>query len=352
MGFNILCYFWPENTSKMRFTLGVFLMLIPVILIAQKDSIWMKNNDLLVGELKTLSKSVVTFSTSYSDKDFKIDFDEVKTFTTVRLCVVNLTDGSRYTGRIKRKSSERIQIVNDNGVIHEVAIQDIIFLEEISQRFWKRFTGALDAAVNLSKTNNNKQFTFAGNLKYTSDRWNFKTAYNVLYSDQDNVDRIERKEASLSGMRYLNKWFVSTDLVYLSSTEQGIENRINPGIGFGRSIATTSKLYWLAGAGLNYNIEEYYDETLNKESTELQFLTQFEIYNVQDFSLFTKATGYPSLSEGGRFRLDYNLVLKYDLPFDIYIKADFTFNYDNQPAIEGNYTDYVFSTGIGWELKD
>lgn len=142
------------------------------------------------------------------------------------------------------------------------------------------------------------------------------------------------------------------DIAYLNSTELGIRNRINPGIGFGRALITTSKLYWLAGSGLNYNIEEYYDETLNKKSTELQLLTQFEIYNFEDFSLFTKAIGYPSLSERGRFRLDYNLVLKYDLPYDIYIKADFILNYDNQPAIEGNYTDYVFSTGIGWELKD
>jgi Protein of unknown function, DUF481 len=336
----------------MKFSLGILFVFIPVVLYAQNDSIWMKNNDILVGELKTLSKSVVTFKTSYSDKDFKIDFNEVTAFSTERLCVVNLTDGTRYTGRIKSTSKGNIEIVGDNGDIYEVSIQEIIFLEEISQRFWKRFSGAFDIALNLSKTNNNKQFTFTGNLKYTSDRWNFKTAYNVLYSDQDNVDRIERKEASLSGLRYFNKWFVSTDISYLSSTEQGIQNRINPGIGFGRTLVTTSKLYWLAGSGLNYNIEEYYDQTLNKESTELQLLTQFEIYNVEDFSLFTRAIGYPSLSERGRFRLDYNLVLKYDLPFDIYIKADFTLNYDNQPAIEGNFTDYVFSTGIGWELKN
>ena len=40
-------------------------------LCAQKDSIKLRNNDLLVGEIKTLTKSVLTFKTSYSDKDFK-----------------------------------------------------------------------------------------------------------------------------------------------------------------------------------------------------------------------------------------------------------------------------------------
>ncbi len=46
-----------------------------------------------------------------------------------------------------------------------------------------------------------------------------------------------------------------------------------------------------------------------------------------------------------------NFVFKYDLPFDFYIKAEFTLNCDNQPVIEGNLADYVFSSGFEWELK-
>ena len=330
----------------------IFLIsLLPLLTYSQNDSIWTKNNALLVGELKTLSKSVLTLKTSYSDKDFKIDFNEVTKLSTQNLYVINLTDGSRYTGQLKYNSSGKLLIVYANNILRELTIENIIGLSEIDEKFWKRFTGALDVGFNLAKTNNNKQLTFAGNLKYTSDRWNTKFAFNVLYSDQDNVDKIERKEISLSGQRFIEKWFLSVDVAYLSSTELGIKNRINPGFGLGRNIVTTNKLYWLAGVGINYNIEEYFDASLNKESTELRLLTQFEMYNYEDLSLFTKVLGYPSLSEKGRFRLDYNLVLKYDLPLDFYIKAEFTLNYDNQPAIEGNYSDYVFSSGIGWELK-
>ena len=330
----------------------IFLIsLLPLLTYSQNDSIWTKNNALLVGELKTLSKSVLTLKTSYSDKDFKIDFNEVTKLSTQNLYVINLTDGSRYTGQLKYNSSGKLLIVYANTILRELTIENIIELSEIDEKFWKRFTGALDVGFNLAKTNNNKQLTFAGNLKYTSDRWNTKFAFNVLYSDQDNVDKIERKEISLSGQRFIEKWFLSVGVAYLSSTELGIKNRINPGFGLGRNIVTTNKLYWLAGVGINYNIEEYFDASLNKESTELRLLTQFEMYNYEDLSLFTKVLGYPSLSEKGRFRLDYNLVLKYDLPLDFYIKAKFTLNYDNQPAVAGSYSDYVFSSGIGWELK-
>ncbi|MFT5824461.1 MAG: hypothetical protein ACI8ZM_005729, partial [Crocinitomix sp.] len=32
-------------------------------------------------------------------------------------------------------------------------------------------------------------------------------------------------------------------------------------------------------------------------------------------------------------------------------KTDFTLNYDNQPPVGGSESDYVLSSGFGWELK-
>jgi len=297
-----------------------------------------------------LSKSVITIETDYSDKDFQIDFDKISRFSTQNLFVVNLTDNSRLTGKIKSVESGKLQIWYEDALIREVGMQEIVYLSEIDQKFWKRFTGAIDIGFNLAKTNNNVQLTSSGNVKYSSDDFNSTFSFNTLISNQDNVDRIERKEFGLMGRKFLKNWYVEADLNYLSSTELGIKNRINPGLGAGRNIILTNKLYWAAGVGLNYNIEEYFDATQNKESVEAKLLTQFEMFNFSDLSVLTKVAGYPSLSEKGRFRLDYNLTFKYDLPYDFYIKTDFTLNYDNQPPANASSSDYVLSTGFGWEL--
>lgn len=45
---------------------------------AQNDSIVLNNNNRLVGEIKSLDKSVLTIKTTYSDKDFKIKWHRVK----------------------------------------------------------------------------------------------------------------------------------------------------------------------------------------------------------------------------------------------------------------------------------
>jgi len=327
------------------------LFIISVSVWAQTDSIKLKNNDLLVGEIKMMNKSVLTLKTSYSDKDFKIDFNDVVSISTSGLSVIYLTDRTQITGRMKPLSPNKVRIIDKNGGISEVAIQEIIRLEEIDEKFWSRFRGALDVGFNLSKTNNNRQLTYAGNLKYTSDKWNSIFEFNVLYSERDNTERIERKTMSIASQRYLKQWYISADVSYLQSTELGIKSRITPALGVGRLLIVSNKLYWLIGTGLTYNIEDLFDSDLNKQSTELQLLTQFDMFNFENINFSTKVVGYPSLSEKGRFRLDYNFVLKYDLPFDFYIKAEFTLNYDNQPAVEGNFADYVLSSGFGWELK-
>ena len=81
-------------------------------LCAQNDSIKLRNNDLLVGEIKTLTKSVLTFKTSYSDKDFKIDFNDVVSINTDELCVIYLTNRKQISGKLKPLSKDSVRIID------------------------------------------------------------------------------------------------------------------------------------------------------------------------------------------------------------------------------------------------
>ncbi|MFN2128683.1 MAG: DUF481 domain-containing protein, partial [Anaerolineales bacterium] len=65
--------------------------------------------------------------------------------------------------------------------------------------------------------------------------------------------------------------------------------------------------------------------------------------------LLTNIMVYPGITEKGRWRSDFNLDTKYDLPYDFYIKVSLTINYDNRPAEGASETDYVVQTGLGWE---
>jgi putative salt-induced outer membrane protein YdiY len=141
------------------------------------------------------------------------------------------------------------------------------------------------------------------------------------------------------------------DVSYLSNTEQALTGRITPSVGFGRFLISSNKLYLGLSLGFTYNIENYVDTSLNKTSGEVVLSADFNMFDFEDITLTSGIDFYASLSEKGRLRSDYDLTLKYDLPFDFYIKLGFTLNYDNQPAIAGNDFDYIFNSGFGWSLN-
>jgi len=318
---------------------------------AQKDSLKLKNNDIIVGELKSLVNGVVIIETPYSDKDFRIEYVNVKEIYLDQTFLINLVNKSHYLGTVKTVNPDTVEIISE-GMTFQTKKENVIQLKAIDIKFWNRFTGNIDVGFNLTKANNFSQLTLSSGLKYESEFWNFSGSYNTLLSNQDNVEEIKRVEWRIDAQRYIAKeWFAILDVSFLSNTEQALKGRTNTLGAIGKYLIRTNRLYLGARIGVNYNIETYFDETLNKNSTEANIAADLNMFEFGDFNMRTNVIFYPSLSESGRFRTDYNLDLKYDLPLDFYIKFDFTLNYDNQPAIEGNDFDYIFNSGFGWELK-
>ena len=295
---------------------------------------------------------VITMKTSYSDKDFKIEYINVKEIYLDQTFLVNLVSKNHYLGKVKTVSPGIVEIFVPNSITFETKIENIVQLKAIDTKFWSRFKGNIDLGFNLTKANSFNQFSLGSGLRYESEIWNFSVAYSSLITNQDNVDEIKRVEWSVDAQRYIIKeWFAIVDVSFLSNTEQALKGRVSTLAGIGKYVIRTNRLFLGARIGVNYNIETYFDESLDKNSTEANIAANLNMFEFGDFSLTTDFTAYPSLSESGRFRLDYNLKLKYDLPWDFYIKMDFALNYDNQPAVEGNDFDYIFNSGFGWELK-
>jgi len=329
----------------------LLIFLIGFVGLAQKDSLKLKNNDIIVGELKSMVNGVIIMKTSYSDKDFRIEYINVKEIYLDQSFLINLVSKSHHLGRVKSISPEIVEIVTES-MTFETKIENIVQLKAIDTKFWSRFTGNIDLGFNLTKSNNFNQLSLGSGLRYESEIWNFSASYNSLITNQDNVDEIKRTEWSIDAQRFIyNEWYAIVDVSFLSNTEQALKGRVSTLAGIGKYMIRTNRLYLGVRVGANYNIETYFDETLDKKSTEANIAANFNMFEFGDFNLTTDFTAYPSLSESGRFRLDYNLALKYDLPWDFYIKMDFALNYDNQPAVVGNDFDYIFNSGFGWELK-
>ena len=148
-----------------RFLL-VFMCILPLGLTAQKDTLWLKNTNVLYGEIKRLSSGVLTMETPYSDDDFTIDYDEVDRMYIERQCVIIATGGIRMVGYIRSKESGQVTVVENGEEEAVYSLKYITAIETIESRFLDRFKANIDIGLNLTKANNLNQLVYPGDRSY------------------------------------------------------------------------------------------------------------------------------------------------------------------------------------------
>ncbi len=348
----------------------IFLFLLYYSLVfSQTDTLILKNNDLIVGEIKSMDKNILGIDTDYSDTDFKINWNGIRRVFSKTNYLITLSDGRRYNGRIRSLNDSIVEInthmpstiikfskKTENlekpvGDRVEIPMPQIVYLKALDEGFWSRLSFNFDVGTNLTKANDFKQFTFNTALGYLADRWKGNFSFNHLRSTQKDVDPIRRTETTLQYNYFLQKdWYLIYFLDMLSNTEQLLDLRTSNMVGVGKYVVHTNKAYLGFSTGVNFNNEKFSGQESTNQSGEAFLGAQYNIFDLGDLDLLTTAVAYPSLTEKGRFRTDFKFDIRYELKFDLYFKIGTTVNYDNQPTIGASTTDYVFQTTIGWKL--
>lgn len=357
MGFFLFLpkYIANQNLTKMKLKqllLTLFIVAIVSTINAQNDSLILLNKDVIIGEAKTMVRGVLTYDTDYADSDFKIKWDNVSEIYTKTIFLITMSDGSRYNGHLESAGPGKMVIVTTEGERHETNRDDIVDFDDIDQGFWSQLYFSLDVGFDLTKANNFSQFSTRSSIGYDAKRWGVYASYNTLYSKQDDVADISRTDGGVGGKYYLPKdWYPLIDYSFLKSTELLLDLRSTVKMGMGKYVLHTIHSYWGFSVGANYNNEDYSSDAPTRKSWEGFFGTELNLYDIGDLSLMTNILAYPSFTESGRWRTDFNFDARYEMPFDddFYITLGVTFNYDNRPVEGASETDYVFHTGFGWE---
>lgn len=332
------------------YSLTVAFMLTPILSLAQTDSLIFNNGEHVIGEIKSLSRGVISIETSYSDSDFKIEWTAVTRIRSQQEYLVTLTDGRRIGAKVN-SSEGNIVIIDDEINQFEVNLLDIVELKPIDDSFWDRFSASLDVGLNVTKANNLVQFNSRVYMGYLTEKWELNGTYNNVYSSQDSVADTRRMDANIQFKVFFAKdWFVTLSNDFLSNDEQKLALRSTTKLGVGNYLVNNNALYLAAFAGAGFNNETYIENANpDRRTGEAYFGLEYNMFNTGDLGLLTSAITYPNLTEQGRIRVDFKFDIKYDLPLDFYIKAGTTVNYDNSPVEGGAELDYVIQTGLGWE---
>lgn len=318
---------------------------------AQRDSLLFKGGVFLVGEIGGLSNGVLTIDVAFGDKDFEIEWRRVQEIYTERKFLISLSNGNQYNGTINGTADSLSLNTFSQGKVM-TKLNNIVYLNEIEDGFKSRLSATIDLGLSLTKANNLIQFNTRSSVGYEARKWAVFGSINSLISEQDDQEDRTKRTDGLINFRYVLQkgWFLIPEVNFLSNTEQSLRIRTTAKLGPGYYIFRTNRAYFSASAGLAYTNEEFRDDTPTRNGTEAFISTDMNLYDIGDLNFLFKASGYPSLTESGRFRADINFDIKLDLPLDFYIKLGTTFNYDNRPVSGASQSDYVIQTGIGWEL--
>ena len=339
---------------KKNFSTGILifgLLFIAQIGFSQTDSLYYKNGEVTVGEIKQMNRGVVIIETAYSDSDFAVEWDKVYKIKSQQSYLITLSNGNRFNGTINSTDvAEEVQIIA-NGASVKVSLVEIVQINPVDDSFWDKFSASVDVNLSLTKAKSLTQFSARGHASYTTAQWKLDGGINSVYSSQDSVADTKRTDANISFRLFMQKgWSVILSNEFLQNDEQQLELRSTAKVGLGYYIIQTNSVYFGALGGLALNSETFTEDINPQRNSGEVFLgLEFNMYNTGDLSLLTNAIVYPSFTETGRVRFDYKFDIKYDLPLDFYIKVGTTINYDNQPVPGAADLDYVIQSGIGWE---
>lgn len=328
------------------------LSLVSISLRGQQDTLVFNNGDQLIGEIKSMDRGVLVIETDYSDSDFKIKWVDVKEVYAQSRFIINLRQGGRVNGRLTSQAlTDMVNIETDESENLSIQLPDIVYLKGLKSAFWNRVSANIDLGVKVTKANNFRQLSVHSAIGYLANRWSTDMYYDDLFSSQDSISDTRRKDGGINYRFFLPRdWYAFPEVTYLSNTEQALKSRVTTKLGVGKFFVRSNSTYWGASAGVSVLRERFSNDTDSRTSSELFVSTEVNLFDVGDLSLLSNLTVYPSLTETNRFRSDFKLDAKYDFLSDFYVKFNFTLNYDNQPAVTGKDTDYIYGISFGWEL--
>lgn len=319
-----------------------------------QDTVFMKNDQVLIGEIKVLENGVMTIETEYSEDDFTVDWEDVKSMKTETDFIIMLSHKYRFNGTISPDPNNEgyLIIYPDQGSKMFTQTLDIVYLKSLEAGFWDRISANVDAGFSLTKASDTKQLTVSGTVSYLYTRLNIDSYVNTLYNVVQDTIATSRNNYGTNIKVFFNRsWYVLGASDFLKSDEQNLALRTTIQAGAGRNIVRNYKLYVVTAVGLALNSEKYtHEDNVSGQSIEAFSEVELNVYGIKNVRLSSKVQYFSSLKEDERHRINLTFDAKFDLPKDFYIGGNVTYNFDSKNDTDGAKSDYVLKSTVGWSF--
>ena len=355
-----------NETSVRSWSLGTFLLLLALTGVCsarpRKDVLQFTNGDRVTCEIIKLEKGYLFVKLEYADGTVSMDWSKVARVDSSQSFVVTEQTGKRYTGSLQaqmateatpvEKADVNLAIVGPS-TSQVIAIRNVVEIKQTDTSFWQNLHGGLDAGLNYAKQQNRTQYNFQSNALFQRTKWSVAANYQSSFSGGGDVSNL-RNDLQFNGSRQLlsPRNFYMGVLDFLQSNEQQLDLRTTVGGAVGRMFSYTNNSLIAAYAGADWNREQYSSEAApasrTGDSAESILGTQLNFFRFKTTNVLATANVYPSLTDPGRVRLDFNTSLKLRLAKDLYWRFGYFLNYDSRPPQDLPKSDFGSTASLGW----
>jgi hypothetical protein len=331
--------------------LPVLVLLVAADPVRAQEFFIHANGDSINAEIKSFGRGKLSYEIPGSSSA-SIEFDKVATIASPEDWDIELTEQRMLFGSIlPGAESGFVRIVTVSDTV-DVALADIVAMTNVNRTLWSRFDGYLELGFNYAKANNSTNLNFATKIDYRAPKWIFGLGFDSRFQNQDDAESFKRNLGTLNASYLLPKtWYVGAFTQFEQNQQLDLDLRVLLGAIGGRDFLQSNRVEWNWLAGVLSNREEYAGlEATN--SAEALVGTRFSWFTFGNFEndLTSSLLVYPSLTESGRVRVDFDINYRQDLFGDLYLSFSFYDQYDSQPPPGANDNDYGTSIAVGWDI--
>ncbi len=352
MGSGCINRYYPGVAPFIRTALFCLLLLCSLPALAQKiDTVILKNGNNITCEIKDLTFGKLRCSTEHLGTVY-IEWIGVRSLESTRTFEVELTSGEKHYGSLQPGPEGPGLMVMGRHEVGPLKLRRVVNITPMKDRILDRLDGGIDAGLNFTSASQTTEFSLDANIEYTGKKFRLYGSANSLMKEDEDESRVRRVEF-MGGYGYFlrNRWEFFGMAKFQKNEELGLKHRFLGGAGLGRYLIHTHKNFLLVMGGLAVNRERYYNRPGTEHHLEGVLGFSFRRFIFGDFEneITSILIFYPNLSEGGRYRIDFDTSFRHKFSNDFYIKLSLYENFNSHPPTS-NYSknDYGFVSSIGF----
>jgi hypothetical protein len=330
---------------------GLFFLLGARAVEAQKtDSVWIRNGDHITGEIKSLSRALLEYSTDDLGTIY-IEWDNVERITSPATFEVQLTSGKKFYGPLGLAPDGLVVVETDT-----LPLRAIVEIAPIKGSLLARLSGYFDLGFSYQKAHETLQLTTGTKVMYRGTLVETTFEFSTFIEDRDDAAETSRLSTGLTE-RFLfgERWSAGVGVGFDRNDELDLAGRGRI-IAFGsRTLAQSNHIDFRASGGLMVTRERYFSTDTTSHGFEGVVIAEFNAfrYDRPKLSASIKSQAFPSFTVKGRIRLQNDLRVSYELVKDFMLTATLFDAYDNKPqAVGAPKNDFGTTLAISWSFGD